>query len=766
MENLERRRVLDFDIDKQLLTDTTFKQGDKKSSIFEFNLLKGSKFIDVTGEDIQFRFSLPNKVIIFQDISTGVTILPTGSIECILGDVIGTSGVIKCEIHRQKVDVELTTLAFYFTIESSIGEDGVASGNYIGAIETELSKITTAEALRVAQYNLVQSKLLNNEFVGANGAQGIQGVQGIQGGIGATGSIGLTGMKGDTGVAGANSVTTSTTNGNIKVNNVEQKVYNDAAVVSALAQNANYLRDLFNLFKYGVKFNGVDDDGPGIELALKDGNITIPPNSTIYIASTVHITNSQRIIDCKESTLVIASGVTAFQIGSLDMTNSLLNIVIKNIFVDMSRGGNFCLSYNSYFIKFDNIRMTQLTGNNFGIKIWNGFNITFTEVHISGLASSPSEATISGNNAIGIHVYLSSVGINVNVGGTINATNILFENCLIQRVKYGVKYEVIDGVFDTNKMSNIGFSNCDFPFYEIGGSDSHFVNQDISTIRAEYCGVMVTNIGYLTLSEVYCYNTNNLMDNTNVSSVIGLKGTILHWNPVKTGCSVIKSNLGLIDFSGANTLNFSSGTTEKSVSGVYGNIKPCKATFKNRPNGLTSLAISPFYIEIIDQQTYLPFANITGYTNGSEFYIKSSNGSNVALDDNEEYRFGDTLNAMLHCIVINGVITIDGKSSIFATNTINTAGYGISLKNKIHFVTATVSLGNFGFDSMGIIILSSITNGVKLSNGTNSILNFSDVLADTQTKIDLYNNVCIMLPSGRGDGKGYVITTPKITHSV
>jgi hypothetical protein len=537
-------------------------------------------------------------------------------------------------------------------------------------------------------------------------------------------------------------------------------------LTSQMAENASYLVDYVNPVKYGAKFNGIDDDAPALTTALQYGNVKIPQGKTVTIKSTVQINKPQRIIDGGECIVNVSDNVIAFQVGTLTMTASLLNIVLKNMFVVMGNSSSFFLSYNSYFIKLDNIRVTGLTGNGYAAKIYNGFNVTFQEFHIGGKASTPAETNISGNTATGIHIYLSTIGVNPAVSGTVNATNILFDSCLIQRVQYGIKYEVVDGTFDSNKITNVGFSNCDYVFYETGGADSRFLNQEISTIRAEYCGTMFTNIGYLTVTNAYGYNTDNLIDNQLSASLISFKGKVFHWNPAKpTGCSVIKTNLGLIDLSGADFVNYTTGTNQKSASGVYGNIIPTKATYKKRANGLTTLTINPLSIDIIDQTTYLNFTNISGYTNGSEFYIMSSNGSTVTLPDGTDFRFIDSASSILRCMVVNNAIVIDGKTSIFSTNTISTNS-GITMNNKIDFVTATATVGTFSFNKTGIVILSSATNGVKLGNSNSTIINFADVLPNGATQIDLYNNVCILMPSGRNDGKGYVITMPSVTHSV
>jgi hypothetical protein len=521
--------------------------------------------------------------------------------------------------------------------------------------------------------------------------------------------------------------------------------------------NASYLTDYINPITYGAKFNGVDDDAPGLTEALKRGNVKIPSGKTVTIKSAVQISNSQRIIDGSECTFNISDNVLAFQVGTLAMSASLINIVIKNMFVVMGNNSSYFLSYNSYFIKHDNIRIIGLTGSGYGAKIYNGFNVTFQEFHITGKASSPTESNISGNTAIGIHVYLSTVGVNPAVSGTVNATNILFDSCLIQRVQYGIKFEVYDGVFDTNQINNVGFSSCDYPFYETGGTDNKFLNQQISMMRAEYCGTALTNVGYLSVNNLYVYNTNYTINNTNANGVSSFSGTINHWCTSVNNSAVIFDNKGILDFSKADNLNYTSNVSQKESSGSYGTILPLKSSYKQRGNGVTTLTINPFYIEVINQTTWLDLSvgsNLIGCVNGSEFYIKSDNNSNIAFPDGTNHRFGNATSSIIHFMYTNGKLVVDGQVPLILKDTVSGVT-GISLKDKIHFMNATSNITQFNFNKLGICILYSTTSGVTLSNGSANILNFANLNANNP--FDLYNNPLMMIPLDDGSGKGLAI---------
>ena len=509
-----------------------------------------------------------------------------------------------------------------------------------------------------------------------------------------------------------------------------------------------------NILDYGAKLDGVTDDSLALEKALNDGSVILPSNSSIFIGNTVHINKSCRILDGNGCKLYTNTGVTAFEISRLYCDVLLNCITIKDFFVDMTKGGNFCTSYNSYFINFNDIRINGMKNCEYAIKIHNGFNVTFKNVHINGTIGELN--TPSGNNMKAIHIYLSTSGINQSLSGVVNATNILIDSCLIQRVKYGVYLEVDDGVFDTNKINNIGFSHCDFPFYEYGGKNSSFLNQQISMMRAEYCGTSITNRGYLSINNLYNYNSNYLIDNQLKESITSFKGMINHWSPVVEGCFVIYDNKGIIDFSKADDISYTSNIGQKRGEGEFGVIKQLRTTQRKRSHSSNSLAINPFYVEVIDQTTYIDLStNVTNLINGSEFYMFSSNGSNINLPNNVPHRFADGEKVTLHFMVIDGKLTVLNQPNLYMYDKITGSVTGTTSNNKIHFMDANVNLTSFNFNKLGICILYSTTEGVTLSNGGNKILNFGNL--NSNQPFNLYNNPLIMIPLNDGSGKGLAI---------
>jgi len=149
---MENRYNIAYDFKKRLITNIRFKQGDIDSSVLEVSLLDNSIPVDITGETIEFRFLKPDNNVVYQDLNNGVNIIygTTGIVECVLmSNTLASPGVVKCEIHRGKDGKELTTSTFNFTVENSIGADGILSSNYISTIEHELIKIVDVENIRI-----------------------------------------------------------------------------------------------------------------------------------------------------------------------------------------------------------------------------------------------------------------------------------------------------------------------------------------------------------------------------------------------------------------------------------------------------------------------------------------------------------------------------------------------------------------------------------------------------------------------------------------
>lgn len=138
---MENRYKISYDIKNRCVNNIKFKQGDTDSSVIEVSLIDNSLPLNITGEVIEFRFLKNDKTIVYQDITSGVTIIDalTGKVECVLtNQTLAYPGIVRCEIHRSKDGKGLTTPAFNFTVESSIGEDGILSINYIGTIKKRI----------------------------------------------------------------------------------------------------------------------------------------------------------------------------------------------------------------------------------------------------------------------------------------------------------------------------------------------------------------------------------------------------------------------------------------------------------------------------------------------------------------------------------------------------------------------------------------------------------------------------------------------------
>ena len=148
---LEDRYKLNYDLKSKVITDIRFKQGNVDTSVLEVTLFNNGSVADITGEIIEFRFEKPDHTIVYQDTASGVSVLDVihGTVQCVFkSNTLASVGVVRCEIHRAKGGKELTTPSFDFMVESSIGEDGTLSSNYICSIENELINIRTAESDR------------------------------------------------------------------------------------------------------------------------------------------------------------------------------------------------------------------------------------------------------------------------------------------------------------------------------------------------------------------------------------------------------------------------------------------------------------------------------------------------------------------------------------------------------------------------------------------------------------------------------------------
>lgn len=162
---IENRYIITLDLKGRVIGNIKFKQGDINSAILEVHLIANSKAVPITGEIIEFRFCKQDKTLVYQDIGTNVTILdgPNGIVECaLMANTLSFPGIVKCEIHRKKDGKELTTSAFNFTVESSIGAEGTLSFNYISSIENKIIglqiEFNKNEAIRKADFNTIKTE--------------------------------------------------------------------------------------------------------------------------------------------------------------------------------------------------------------------------------------------------------------------------------------------------------------------------------------------------------------------------------------------------------------------------------------------------------------------------------------------------------------------------------------------------------------------------------------------------------------------------------
>lgn len=166
---MENRYKINYDIKQKCITNIHFKQGDTDSSILDVTLYDGGQVVDITGETIEFRFLKSDNTVVFQDSTSGVSIVnaTNGNAICVLkNNTLSASGLVTCEIHRAKDGKQLTTPSFNFVVDSSIGEDGVKSTNYISSIESKLIGWQSAESTRVSNENTrisAESQRVTNE---------------------------------------------------------------------------------------------------------------------------------------------------------------------------------------------------------------------------------------------------------------------------------------------------------------------------------------------------------------------------------------------------------------------------------------------------------------------------------------------------------------------------------------------------------------------------------------------------------------------------
>lgn len=188
---MENRYIINFDLKTKNAFNIRFSQGDTDASVIEVNLTDNGVAVNQTGETLEYRFLKPDKNKVFQDITSGVSIIDAliGKTECtLMNNTLSAPGVVLCEIFRSKDNKKLTTPKFSFTVGSTIGV-GELSVNYISSIENKIVEWQ-------ADIDILKG-------TSTKGDTGPVGPAGPVGPIGNTGSIGLTGSTGAPGNASA-----------------------------------------------------------------------------------------------------------------------------------------------------------------------------------------------------------------------------------------------------------------------------------------------------------------------------------------------------------------------------------------------------------------------------------------------------------------------------------------------------------------------------------------------------------------------------------
>lgn len=171
---MENRYKLKYDIKQRLISNISFMQGDIDSSVIEVQILDNSVPVDITGENIEFRFLKSDNTKVAQDSTTGVKILDStnGIVECVLkANTLACVGNTRTEIIRKKDGIILTCPSFNFVVNSSIGNIALSS-NYIASIENKLIEWQLNENLRQKVFDsnesIRQSKFDTNEATRQN----------------------------------------------------------------------------------------------------------------------------------------------------------------------------------------------------------------------------------------------------------------------------------------------------------------------------------------------------------------------------------------------------------------------------------------------------------------------------------------------------------------------------------------------------------------------------------------------------------------------
>ncbi|WP_040413424.1 SGNH/GDSL hydrolase family protein [Desulfosporosinus sp. OT] len=184
---MENRFLLTLDFKRRTIRNINFVQNNVGTSVIEFSIvdggqttgpdgqLTGGNVVDITGQAISIAFLKPDKTIVIQDETTGVSILdaPNGKLECVLmSNTLAAAGVIKAEISFSKDGNKLSTTQFNFTCSSSLDNgDGILSSNLVPFVDAKVVEWQAEFDVITAQYETATTQNTDIEIVAARGGE-------------------------------------------------------------------------------------------------------------------------------------------------------------------------------------------------------------------------------------------------------------------------------------------------------------------------------------------------------------------------------------------------------------------------------------------------------------------------------------------------------------------------------------------------------------------------------------------------------------------
>jgi len=232
MENKYKVKI-DLQSKETIMTPAQYRIGDTNSAKMEVTLTYAGEIVDLTGQDITWNFEKSDHTNCSQNMSNGVSIVDpiNGVFQIIfMSQTLACAGIVRTTITFTKDGIISNTIMFAFTVNGTVN-GGDLSINYITAIEQKIAQIQN-------DYDIIESAYKADLALNVADAN-MEMIAARKGEIDLPTKIG----KMDTAIAGKSTVTTSTTNGKIKVNNIDVSVYNDTSIVNSMASMATQKTD-------------------------------------------------------------------------------------------------------------------------------------------------------------------------------------------------------------------------------------------------------------------------------------------------------------------------------------------------------------------------------------------------------------------------------------------------------------------------------------------------------------------------------------------